>query len=925
MAVRRSQNWINQQRVDVPHLRSIESAVRNDFDELIGSFAIGESNSFVIRGFTISMSGAVGSSANSLQMIVENSSIFHGASNEAGTFFQVPDGEPNQVLSSTTNDRINGAFTPNALNYVGLEFTRVVDNTTIAQVFLWNPTTDSEISKTVPLTEIFDYEIVITSSIWASNILPISIVETDSSNNVIRIEDDRPMLFRLGTGGSSTPDPFHVYPWTDGRSENPFSSTSAVSPFEGGDKQLLHMKDWADAVMSVVKEIKGTTYWYSDNSIGGSLIGLRGDLAHTQMTGSGILSHSATIPGQMNWSTDISFKFVGSRFKFDLLANVATTDITLGDDQVAYLNLVRNVDISPLLVWTNSSAIVTSVGAVSWTDDVLANDFIKIKIEDVTRYFQISSVDSASQVTLTEVFDGTSTGSSGIDSQFAYGFYQTDASPSTDRHIQVGDRKDVPFNERTYWIFLRSDNGASPARVYIRGSSGGEIEQGEDREISDNQTLDILTYTGSLSETDETPDYTNSIVASFAETTVITFPAASALSTGQYFELNSALDIKEFYVWANINAGGGNPTPAGRVSIEVPILNTDTAVQVAAKFNTLIDGVGEFNSTDNFDGTITVQNSQVGIATDAANVDMGAGFSVSVTQQGIGSFNQTIIDDENLTKSIKRLDEAFQALLILVNEDPYEENLEVVSGAPADDNEVSGPVTAGNNITIPLNSRNLDVQETYIVGEADIDVFLNGVRLCSVDDYTEVGVSGDPSILISFAEDLQVGDRLKFKKKTASGGATAGGTASGVNLGSVQDADVFKQTVGSQLQFRRLAAGANITIIQDGEKVTVSGSAGVAPSTIRTVVGANDSLSSVDDILLVANSGVDATITLPDATTVQGKVYDVKKIDAGNTMFLKSVGGQLLDGVDIDATPHSITIQNETITVASNGANWFIL
>ena len=46
MAVRRSQNWVNQQRADLPHLRSIESAVRNDFDELIGSFAIGEGNSY---------------------------------------------------------------------------------------------------------------------------------------------------------------------------------------------------------------------------------------------------------------------------------------------------------------------------------------------------------------------------------------------------------------------------------------------------------------------------------------------------------------------------------------------------------------------------------------------------------------------------------------------------------------------------------------------------------------------------------------------------------------------------------------------------------------------------------------------------------------------------------------------------------------
>lgn len=925
MAIRRSQNWINQQRVDVPHLRAVESAIRSDFDELLGAFAIGESASYVIRGFEISMSGAIGSAASSLQLIVDNSSLFHGASDEAGTFFQVPSGEANQTLNSTTNDRVSGAFTPNALNYVALGFVREIDNDTTAQVFLWNPTTNSETSKTVPLAETLDYQIVITSSIFASNVLPIAIVETDSSNNVTRVEDRRPMLFRLGTAGSATPDPFHEYPWSDGRAENPFSSTSSTSPFEGGDKQLQHLKDWSDAVMSALKEIKGTTYWYSENSIGGSLLNLRGDLAHTQMTGSGMLSHSASTPGQLNWDSDITFKFVGSRFEFNILVNAATTDVVLGDDQVAYLNLVRDVDIAPLLVWTNGSATVTSVGAVSWTNDVLANDFIKIKQDNVTRYFQIQSVDSASQVTLTEVFDGTSTGSAGAISQYAYGFYQTDASPSTDRHVQVDDRKDVPFNENTYWLFLRADNGSTPARVYIRGASGGELEQGEDRDLSDNQTSDVLTYIGSLAETDETPDYSNAITASQAEVTEITFPAAAALTSGQYFELNSALDVKKFYVWANIDGAGGDPTPVDRYSLEVPILSTDTDVQVAAKYHAIINAEGEFNSTDNLNGSITVTNSQVGIVTDAANVDMGGAFSISISQQGTGSFNGTVVDDENLTRSIKRLDEEFQALSLLLNQEPYEENLEVVAGAPADDNEVTGPVTAGNNVTIPLNSRNSNVQESYVVGDAELEVYLNGVKLCSIDDYTEVGADGSDSILLTFAEDLVVGDRLKFRKKAEFGGTAGSGDASGVNLGSVQDGDVFKQTVGSQLQFRRLAAGSNISISQDSDKITIAGSAGVGPSTIRTVAGVNDSLSSLDDVVLVANSGVDVTITLPDATTVQGKQYNIKKIDSGNTLFIKSVSGQTLDGVDIDATPQSVTVQYENTTLISNGANWFVL
>ena len=140
MAIRRRFNWLNQGRVDVPDLKSVESAVSNDFDELLASFVLGESESYVLRGFTLNMAGAIGSAASSLQMIVEEGSIFHGKSDESGTFFVVPSGTDNETLNSTTNERVEGAFTPSALNYVALEFTREVDNDTTAQRFAWNPT-----------------------------------------------------------------------------------------------------------------------------------------------------------------------------------------------------------------------------------------------------------------------------------------------------------------------------------------------------------------------------------------------------------------------------------------------------------------------------------------------------------------------------------------------------------------------------------------------------------------------------------------------------------------------------------------------------------------------------------------------------------------------------------------------------------------
>jgi hypothetical protein len=107
MSVRRRQNWINQQRVDVPHIRSIESAVSNDFDELLESFVLGASSSYVLRGFEINMTGAIGSAASGLQMVVGNSALFHGQSSVSGTFFVIDEGTDNEILNSTVNDKID--------------------------------------------------------------------------------------------------------------------------------------------------------------------------------------------------------------------------------------------------------------------------------------------------------------------------------------------------------------------------------------------------------------------------------------------------------------------------------------------------------------------------------------------------------------------------------------------------------------------------------------------------------------------------------------------------------------------------------------------------------------------------------------------------------------------------------------------------
>lgn len=514
MAVKRQVNALSQMRLDIPIFRSLESAVSNDFDDLYRGLVIGEDKTFLIRGFEINMTGAVGNAASSLQMIVSNSAVLHGTDANSGTLLTIPTGTSPETLNDGTNEKVVGSFVPSATNQISLKFTRETDPATTDLVAFWSPATQLEFTKSVPLARVLDYQIIVSSTGFDSDALPIALVITDSSNNVISVTDQNDYLFRLGTGGTLAPDPQFEFPWSEGRSENPSTSTSSTSPFQGGDKQLRNLKDWLNAIMTTFKEIKGTPFWYSGGSGSwpGSLGSLRADTAHSVISGRGTVSHSGVTPGRMNWSNDLNVRFLSGRLNYKILANAATTDVILADNQVAFINLVRNQDVVPNLIFTNSSATVSSVGAVAWTSGLQAGDFVKVASLFDDEYFEILTVDSVSQVTLTETYTETSTGAAGAKAKTAFGVYQTDAAPSTDRHVKISNRQDVPLSENTYWLFFRDDNSGGTPRVYAR-FLGSEMEQGETRQVSDNTTSQLLTYMGSTGETDDSPAYSsNNIV-----------------------------------------------------------------------------------------------------------------------------------------------------------------------------------------------------------------------------------------------------------------------------------------------------------------------------------------------------------------------------------------------------------------------------
>lgn len=255
MAIERQENWLGQQRVDVPHLRAIESAIAADFDLLAGSIMAGK-NPLVVEGFYV-VSTAI-TAASSLQLQVADSTLVHFFASESGSVFHVPADRANEVLN-TTNPKITGSWTPSTVNFVGLDLIRSADASTTDLVEFIDVNTELEDPHEVPLARTLDYRIIISTQDFDSRpgVAPLARVLLDSVGNVTDIQDAREFFFRLGDGGT-VPNPGASFHWPAGRNE-----VNSGDPFAGGDKTITNFKSWMNAVMTRIWEVGGGEYWYS--------------------------------------------------------------------------------------------------------------------------------------------------------------------------------------------------------------------------------------------------------------------------------------------------------------------------------------------------------------------------------------------------------------------------------------------------------------------------------------------------------------------------------------------------------------------------------------------------------------------------------------------------------------------------------------
>lgn len=257
MAVQRKMNWLGQERVEVSHLRMVESAVAGDFDALAG-ILIGNGKPYVVRGFSVPP--GIGQRATSLLLKVGGAAFVNRTASESGSLFYLDPTAADEVLSPA-NSRLVGGFVPGTTNFVSLDVVSIADPASVDQVKFKDALTGQEFTSSVPVSRVIDWRVFVSASPFSNSPgrLPIAKVVTDASNAVVSVTDARPMLWRLAVGGDSPSAATYTL-----STENANTSTSSGSdPFIGGDKTPGSLKEWMDAVMTKLWNASGGQYWYS--------------------------------------------------------------------------------------------------------------------------------------------------------------------------------------------------------------------------------------------------------------------------------------------------------------------------------------------------------------------------------------------------------------------------------------------------------------------------------------------------------------------------------------------------------------------------------------------------------------------------------------------------------------------------------------
>jgi len=149
------------------------------------------------------------------------------------------------------------------------------------------------------------------------------------------------------------------------------------------------------------------------------------------------------------------------------------------------------------------------------------------------------------------------------------------------------------------------------------------------------------------------------------------------------------------------------------------------------------------------------------------------------------------------------------------------------------------------------------------------------------------------------------------------GGGSSSGGGGGGGVGALAG-DVTGPAANNQVA---LLQGTTLTISgpAGGQVLTYNGTAWVNSFVAQVTKTANYTLAATDYAVWGDTTGGAFTLTLPTAVGIAGRTYVLKNLGT-NTLTVATTGGQTIDG----STTAAIVLQYASLTVVSDGSNWWI-
>lgn len=267
------------------------------------------------------------------------------------------------------------------------------------------------------------------------------------------------------------------------------------------------------------------------------------------------------------------------------------------------------------------------------------------------------------------------------------------------------------------------------------------------------------------------------------------------------------------------------------------------------------------------------------------------------------------------TESIVDLRSSIDAIADLLDDPSYDEDIEVTVTIPQ-----------GSQINLPPNTRKANNQQFYTVGYGALEVFLNGQRLSQnvAGGWKEIGVSGAASMKIEIDQELVAEDILAVRLGLGGAGNVdngGGGGGGGGGSGSLDFNNLPESTTADNLDFIVIR---DVSLNQYRKQKRSTFLAGLG-STIQVNTYATNHTADAnnDKLILMDTTLANRTLTLPDPTTCNGVVFQVKNIGTNIYSMIINGAGFMIDG-EANLTTN---VSFESFTLVADAANgcWWII